>query len=52
VADLGLAGQDVQRNHHCPQQAIGQAFGGAGNNGPVSTVMASSFLNAAGTMGG
>jgi len=27
VADLGLAGQDAQRNHHCPQQAIGQAFG-------------------------
>jgi hypothetical protein len=25
---------------------------GAGNNGPVSTAMASSFLNAAGTMGG
>ena len=20
-------GQDAQRNHHCPQQAIGQAFG-------------------------
>ena len=26
--------------------------GGAGNNGPVSTATASSFLNAAGTMGG
>jgi hypothetical protein len=25
---------------------------GAGNNGPVSTAKASSFLNAAGTMGG
>ncbi len=42
----------VQAHHPGPDRAYLQRERGAGNNGSVSTAMASSFLNAAGTMGG
>ena len=53
-----LAAQDHRRfiKTHTPLDGIPldpqATYMGAGNNGPVSTAMASSFLNAAGTMGG
>ena len=39
----------VDSNLHC--HGLPSRLRGAGDNGPVSTVMASSFLDAAGTIG-
>jgi hypothetical protein len=36
----------------CARREAMRRLRGAGNNGPVSTAQASSFLNTAGTMGG
>jgi hypothetical protein len=46
IGDLGLSGEVGQLRRGNP------ATRGTGNDGPVSTATASSFLNAAGTMGG
>ena len=47
---LHLRGQE--RSLRGQERSLRDIAGGAGNNGPVNTVTASSFLNAAGTMGG
>jgi hypothetical protein len=48
----GIRPQPVRRVIAHPRDQPCQPGRGAGNNGPVSTARASSFLNAAGTMGG
>jgi hypothetical protein len=62
AASLAEVAMESQQDDHPVDvtRAGGYGFGGgrvepvrgAGNNGPVSTATASSFLNAAGTIGG
>jgi AcrR family transcriptional regulator len=51
TGDLNASEDQLHHAGRRRSRPVGRLLRGAGNNGPVSTAMASSFLNAAGTIG-